>query len=59
MPINTGMHNSNPSGSVTTIFSTMRRMVTLHAEPVRNITIKKNNAPSGMKILNRNPTRYD
>ena len=40
-----GMNSSAPTGSVIMMFSMMRRMVTLHAEPVRNCTITKKNAP--------------
>jgi hypothetical protein len=54
-----GIARINPNGRVTTMFSTMRRMVTLHAAPLRYITIRKNMPPSGIKIVKRKPTRYD
>ena len=41
-----------PTGSVTMMFSMMRRTVTLAAEPDRYIAMTKKNAPSPMAEVN-------
>ncbi len=49
-----GTNRRAPTGSVTMMFSMMRRTVTLAAEPDRYIAITKKNAPRPMALVNAN-----